>query len=410
MHLSLFTYINVRLFVYQHYQLMRAAVVIYAIIVQPLNALLYRSVIEFSCKNEAYHNITDIASETEMLLISDCPHEFVADIRNQLPLSTYIITREEHSNDGRLMSMEKYQSGDRHDVGRNFVEIETKEQGMELLQDGGSDLIIIFRNVQFIQDEGFMLSLVSAYYLKGIQWMLLLDESSSSQVKYETMKKWLLGGGWASRFLLDRKQSTLFDNSILEVTTDLFSQDVQLPVEKYDEYPFRYRSGRGDWETIPGRLDESTGPAYLVRVAQPPDWPYRIAYHGAGSMEALRAIQADGWRLKGCFKRCFHGKGIYLSPSFIVAMRHYGVSWETADGRLFSLCFQVAIRNEEIKAPTYGFTRYDPQWHDIGGQSPLNFKFHNAAPEFVVPEGPESSQILGIVLMERLERPKVRRT
>lgn len=291
---------------------------------------------------------------------------------------------------------------------RRLVEVGDQEAAMELLQSTGAHDTLVFRDGQLLLDDAFMLSMTSAYYLKGTQWVFMIVdvENSKKHQVLEAIEKWLPGGGWASRSLLEGKEEPSLDETILLAIAELLGVGVgRERVQMFDGHAFRYRNQYGEPETRPGRLDASTGPAYLIPLSSPPEWPYRIAYHGAGTMEAFEAIRTDGWRLKACFKRCYHGPGIYLSPSFIVAMRHYGSQWESADGRLFSLCFQVAVRDAAVKAPTYGFTRYDPQWHDCGGVSPLGPSFHNAAPELLVPEGPEQSQILALVLLECLDRP-----
>jgi hypothetical protein len=112
----------------------------------------------------------------------------------------------------------------------------------------------------------------------------------------------------------------------------------------------------------------------------------------------LHAIRTDGWKLKGCQQRCYYGKGIYTSPSFIVAMKHYGCTMQLSNGRFYRVCLQVAVRNEREHPASYGHRQHDPQWQDYTADvSPP--AFYGDAPELLVQDSTDA-QVVGFVFSE----------
>lgn len=265
--------------------------------------------------------------------------------------------------------------------------------------------IILLRDPSLLEDEGFMMKLSGIYYRTGAMWTFLCEDLSHDDAKRytELVWKWAHSGSagvdarWKNKISNANPivQAAKLPEDVLDSLEALLGQTIT-EAYQFNAYPFRYANDWGVPETLPGRLGPDYGPAVLVAINPRPLWPHRLAYHGFNNVTNYDAIRRDSWKLKGCQRRCYYGKGVYSSPSFIVAMRHYGCTLQLSNGHFYRVCLQVALRNEQIHPASYGHRQHDPQWQDYATDAS---SIYGDAPELLVPNL-EDVQVIGLVFSE----------
>lgn len=291
---------------------------------------------------------------------------------------------------------------------RLMVELKEEKVMDDLIQAGAlkTNDVIILRDPSLLADDGFMMKLSALYYGKGVQWAFLCDDlAQEGAERYsELFWEWAHNGATGIDFRCTQKVRSLVRSLSLP-------RDMKLSLDKllgrrvseayqFDSFPFRYTNELGAAESLPGRLGPDYGPAILVVINPRPVWPHRLAYHGFANERNLLGIRDDGWKLKGCQVRCYYGKGVYTSPSFIVALKHYGCTIQLSNGHFYRVGLQVALRNEQIHPSSYGHRQHDPQWQDYATEAS---NFRGDAPEILVPN-PEDVQVVGFVFVEIIFR------
>lgn len=259
---------------------------------------------------------------------------------------------------------------------------------------------IIFRDFKLLTNDAFMKQISTLFMRTGVLWAFLNSEIPQRELNTANSAfwRWAQYGGlgidsrwlnWGAISGIDIKRTS----SIPPILKDLIGwQPKEIMV--FDTYPFRTVNEFGLPECIPGKVFDYYQSPMLIEINPRPEWPHRIAYHGFSKEETLSAIRASGWKLKPCVERCWHGKGVYSSPSFAIATRHYGCGLQK-HGKFYRMSLQVAIRRETAHYNTIGDRFDDPQWQEYNfpEQPP------GVAPEFLV-ENPEDVVVTGLIVTE----------